>query len=125
MNTIHGPTNPATAPRTYCAMVELIPEKEEEYRKLHADVWPEVLAAIRRANIRNYNIYVATIDNRRYLVSHMEYAGSDPAADFATIAEDSVTRDKWWPLTDACQRVLAGTPEGQQWLPLERVMHVS
>lgn len=122
----YGPTNPepAVIPRTFCAMVELRPDKEEEYRRLHADVWPEVLAAIRRANIRNYNIYVATVGGRRYLVSHMEYTGSNPAADFATIAKDAVTRDKWWPLTDACQQVLEGTPEGQQWLPLERVMHV-
>ena len=29
---------------------ELLPEKEELYRELHADVWPEVVAAIKKAN---------------------------------------------------------------------------
>lgn len=124
----YGPSNPAPVPaakvRTYCSMVELRPEKEAEYRQLHADVWPEVKAAIHRANIRKFNIYVATVQGRRYLVSHFEYIGTNPSKDFASIAQDSTTRDKWWPVTDACQRVIEGTPKGEQWLPMEQVMHL-
>ncbi len=30
-----------------------------EYKRLHADVWPSVLATIARCNIRNYSIYLA------------------------------------------------------------------
>ncbi len=126
---VHGPTNPdpakTTEPvRNYCSMVALRPEKEAEYRRLHANVWPEVKAAIRRANLRNFNIYIVTLGGRRYLVSTFEYIGRDPKRDFASIAADPTTRDKWWPITDACQQILPGTPEGQQWLPLESVMHL-
>ena len=35
----------------------LKPEKVEEYKRLHAAVWPEVLAMISACNIRNYSIY--------------------------------------------------------------------
>ena len=123
----YGLTNPAptsSAPRTYCSIIGLRPEKEAEYRQLHANVWPEVRAAIRKAHIKNYNIYIAVIDGKKYLISHFEYVGNNPAKDFAAIAKDPTTKLKWWPLTDACQFVLKGTPSGQQWLRLERVMHV-
>jgi L-rhamnose mutarotase len=125
---VFGPTNPhspADGIRRYASAIELIPEKEPLYRKLHADVWPEVVEAIKKANISNYNIFVGTIDGKKYLFSYFEYTGSDPASDFASIAADPTTRDKWWPITDACQRVIEGTPDEQQWLPLESLMHIA
>ncbi len=109
----------------YASAVELLPEKEEEYRELHANVWPEVQAAIKRANIQNYSIYIGNIEGKRYLFSYFEYTGDDFDKDMASIAEDPTTRDKWWPLTDACQKRIQGTSEGQQWLPLELAMHLA
>jgi len=127
---VYGQTNPSPTraavsnPRYYCSIIGLRPEKEAEYRKLHANVWPEVRAAIRKANIRDYNIYIEVVSGKKYLVSHFEYVGKDPDKDFAMIAKDPTTKNKWWPLTDACQVVLKGTPTGQQWLPVEQVMHL-
>lgn len=127
---IHGPSNPtpadsARAPvRHYAGIVGLVPAREAEYRALHARVWPEVVAAIHRANIRNFNIYVTEIDGKRYLISHFDYVGTDAEADFASIAQDPTTRERWWPLTDACQTRLPGTPAGEQWRPMEPVMHL-
>ena len=106
-------------------MVELKPEKERLYRELHAEVWPGVVQAIKKANISNYSIFAASIGGRRYLLSYFEYTGSDPEKDFASIAADPTTRDEWWPLTDACQQVIDGTPDGEQWLPMEQLMHIS
>ena len=37
---------------------------------------------------------------------------------FALLAKDPTTKNKWRPLTDACQVVLKGTPTGQHWLPI-------
>jgi L-rhamnose mutarotase len=125
---VFGPANPpaevtAKANVKYCAsLVELRPEKE--YRELHANVWPEVRAAIAKANIRNYHIYTAGIARKRVLVSHFEYTGTNPKVDIARIANDPTTKNKWWPLTDACQVRLPGTPEGNQWLGMEQVMHI-
>jgi L-rhamnose mutarotase len=127
---IHGPSNPVATPATspgvkfYGSIVGLDPAKEKLYRELHADVWPEVVAAIRKANITNFNIYVTEIEGRRYLVSTFEYVGTDPDKDFGSIALDPVTRDKWWPLTDGCQLRLPGTPAGAQWRSMEQVMHL-
>ena len=127
---VYGPTNPAPAEaaqapvKSYGAVIGLDPAKEREYRELHANAWPEVLAAINRANIRNFNIFITEIDGRRYLFSHFEYTGTNPEADFASIARDPTTRDKWWPLTDACQIRLPGTPAGAQWRSMEQVAHL-
>ena len=127
---VYGPTHlsPADAVRApvkyYAAIIGLDPAKEQEYRELHANTWPDVLAAINRANIRNFNIFVTEIEGRRYLFSHFEYTGTNPEADFASIARDPTTRDKWWPLTDACQIRLPETPTGAQWRPMEQVAHL-
>jgi len=130
VNPVYGPTNPtpdeaakATVKR-FASVIELLPEKEQQYRELHAAVWPDVVKAIRKANIRNYNIYLAEIHGKKYLFSHFEYTGNDPAKDFASIGQDKTTKEKWWPITDAYQKRLPGTPEGEQWLGMEMLMHI-
>lgn len=127
---VYGGTNPSPEQsgketiRRYASVIELLPEKEELYRKLHAEVWPEVVTAINKANIHNYSIHLVELGGKKYLFSYFEYTGSDPKKDFASIGDDPTTRDKWWPITDSCQQVLSGTPEGEQWLPLEMLMLV-
>jgi L-rhamnose mutarotase len=125
---VYGPTNPAPEEqeaakvKRFASVIELCPEREQEYRRLHASVWPKVVAAVKRANIRNYSIYVAELKGRKYLFSYLEYTGTDPKSDFAKIGEDPTIKNEWWPLTDACQRRLPGTPEGEQWKAMEMLM---
>jgi L-rhamnose mutarotase len=119
------PPSPSDTPMVrYAAVVELRGSHEQTYRELHANVWEEVVAAIRGADIQNYSIFLAEIGGKKYLFSYMEYTGDDPEKDFGSIAQDATTRDKWWPVTEACQKRLPGTPEGEQWKPLEQLMHI-
>lgn len=130
MEPLYGPTNPSleeeikSGVRRYTQLVELKPEKEKLYRELHAEVWPEVVAAIKKANIQNYSIHLAELGGKKYLFSYFEYTGKDPESDFAIIANDPTTRDKWWPITNDTQLRIEGTPEGEQWLPAEMLMHL-
>lgn len=98
-----------------------MPEKNIlAYTQMHAAVWPGVLAAIERANIRNYSIYLGQIKPGEYLLfSYFEYVGDDYKADMAAIA-DEVTKT-WWAYTDPLQVRLPGTPEGEQWKGMEQV----
>jgi len=127
---VYGTTNPTAQQKDeakvkrFGSVIELLPEKEKLYRELHADVWPEVLGAIKKANIRNYNIFMAELGGKKYLFSYLEYVGDDLEKDFAGIGDDATTRDKWWPITDGCQKRLPGTPEGEQWTSLEMLMHI-
>jgi L-rhamnose mutarotase len=128
MTACYGPTNPAPGDERlhgisrYLELVELNASDEQRYREMHAEVWPEIVAAIRRAHISNYSIFITTLGEKRVIVRYFEYTGNDPQRDFATIAEDPTVRDKWWPLTDNMQVRLPGTPDGQHWLEGERVM---
>jgi L-rhamnose mutarotase len=92
------------------------------YTQMHAAVWPGVLAALEKANIRNYSIYLGQIKPGEYLLfSYFEYIGSDFDADMARMA-DRVTK-VWWTYTDPLQQRLPGTPEGKQWKTVEEVFH--
>lgn len=41
----------------YAWVLEVRPGYEEEYKKRHDEIWPEMLEALRGAGIRNYNIF--------------------------------------------------------------------
>ena len=42
----------------YGMVIRIKPEMIAAYRRLHAAVWPAVLARIARSHIRNYSIYL-------------------------------------------------------------------
>lgn len=73
----------------FAAVIRLRPEKESEYRALHAAAWPDVLAALKRADTGNYSIFLRD----GLLFSYLEYTGTDYAADTRAIAADPVSRD--------------------------------
>ncbi len=92
------------------------------YTQMHAAVWPGVLAALDKVNIRNYSIYLGQIRPGEYLLfSYFEYVGDDFQRDMAAMG-DEVTK-LWWTYTDPLQVRLPGTPEGQQWKTMEEVFH--
>ena len=96
----------------------LRPEKAEEYKKLHAAVWPSVLARITACNIRNYSIFLRTPENLLFAV--WEYHGEDFAADARKMAADPETR-KWWEITDPCQEPYETRKPGDWWADMEEV----
>ena len=105
--------------RRVAAVVRLRPEHEVEYRRLHADVWPSVLATLRRVGVRNYSIFLRD----GLLFSYLEYTGDDWAAAQAAIAADPDTQ-RWWKLTDPMQEPLTTAAEGEWWAPAEEVFHL-
>ena len=104
--------------KRYGSIIRLRPEKEEEYRWLHADAWPGVLEMIRLCNIRNYTIFLRD----GVLFSYYEYVGADHEGDMAPMAAEPATQE-WWKLTDPCQQPVDTAAEGEWWAPLEEVFH--
>ncbi|HKL22811.1 MAG TPA: L-rhamnose mutarotase, partial [Tichowtungia sp.] len=100
--------------KRYGSVARLEKGQVEQYRTLHAAVWPDVLAMIKECNIRNYSIYLHRLpDGNHYLFSYFEYIGSDFESDFARMAADPVTR-KWWKECAAC-KVPFEEPAGEYW----------
>ena len=98
------------------------PEKIAEYKALHAQVWPEVLEMISRANIRNYSIFLREPENLLFAV--WDYHGEDFEADMARMREHEPTR-RWWAITGPCQEPLASRAKGEHWAMMEEVFHHS
>ncbi|KAL7419645.1 hypothetical protein Q5752_005558 [Cryptotrichosporon argae] len=109
--------------RRLCQVIRLKPEAVDEYKRVHAAVWPGVLDALRAAHIVDYSIhYFAPLG---VLVAHMRYVGADFDADMASIAASAVTRE-WWKLTDAMQESFVPGATGSAggpgwWAPAEEV----
>jgi L-rhamnose mutarotase len=98
----------------------LRPEKAAEYKRLHAAVWPEVLATISACSIRNYSIFLKEPEN--LLFACFEYHGSDFAADQAKMAADPKTQE-WWAVCSPCQVPLETRNDGEWWASMEEVFH--
>jgi len=103
----------------YAMVIKVKPEKLAYYRKLHAEPWPGVIAALKKANVQNYSIYL----RGDTLFGYLEYTGDDYEADMAKVAEDETTQ-QWWRETDPCQQPMPDAAEGEWWSPLEEVFHM-
>jgi L-rhamnose mutarotase len=101
-------------------VIGIRPEHVAEYKRLHAAVWPEVLARIAASHIRNYTIFLREPEN--LLFGYWEYHGVDFEADAAEIAADPATQD-WWRLCGPCQDPLESRAENEWWAMMEEVFH--
>ncbi|WP_417828014.1 L-rhamnose mutarotase [Thalassospira sp.] len=91
-----------------------------EYKRIHADVWPGVLAKISECNIRNYSIFLKEPEN--VLFAYFEYVGTDFDADMKKMADDPETQ-RWWSCCKPLQRPLDSRSEGEWWAEMEEVFH--
>ncbi|TCL10316.1 L-rhamnose mutarotase [Shimia isoporae] len=102
-------------------VIGLTEDNKAEYKRLHADVWPEVLAQLRKSNITNYSIFLREPENLMF--SYWEYTGTDFAADMAAMAEDETTQ-KWWAVCGPMQTPLETRSEGEWWASMEQVFYL-
>ncbi|MCD6335462.1 MAG: L-rhamnose mutarotase [Candidatus Latescibacterota bacterium] len=104
--------------KRYGSLIRVRPDQFEEYKRLHAHVWPEVLRMIEACHIRNYSIY----HKDGFLFSYFEYVGDDYEGDMAKMAADPTTQ-KWWDVCKPCQEPLETRAEGEWWAGMEEVFH--
>jgi len=104
--------------KRYGMLLKVRPESFEAYKEYHRAVWPEVLAAIRACNIRNYSIF----HKDGFLFGYFEYLGTDYPADMAKMAADPKTQE-WWAIMGPMQEPLETRAEGEWWANMEEVFH--
>ena len=63
---------------------------EEEYRRRHASIWPELVALLQAAGIRNYSIYLEEGTLKLFAILQI-----DDAAALDGLAAQPVMR-RWW-----------------------------
>lgn len=103
----------------YAMLIQLKPDKIEEYKCLHREVWPDVLAILSRHHVKNYSIFLRD----PWLFGYLEYHGENYAADMEAIAQYEVTQ-RWWKLTAPCQEPLANKAKGEWWSVMQEVFHL-
>lgn len=94
-------------------------ERLEEYKKYHAEVWPEIALKIKECNIQNYSIYYKD----GLLFAYFEYVGNNFNADMEKMAADPKTRE-WWDIMKPMQDPLSTRSEGEWWAEMEEVFHL-
>ncbi len=104
--------------KRYGSVIKIKPDKLEEYKRYHANVWPEILEMIRRCNIRNYSIF----HKDSYLFSYFEYVGDDFQGDMEKMASDPKTQE-WWDIMMPMQKPLETRSQGEWWAEMEEVFH--
>ena len=109
--------------KRYGLVLEVRREKIQEYKRLHAAVWPGVLNLITECNIHNYSIFLReTEPSRFYLFAYFEYRGNDFKADMAKMAANPEIR-RWWDLCEPCQVPVPTALEGEWWADMKEVFH--
>ena len=106
--------------RRFGQVIGLKPEAEEEYKRIHVKIWPEVEAAIREAGIRNYSIFLKD----GMLFGYYEYHGPDEEFDVRMAQLSKVSRESgWWDITEAMQQPLETRAPGEWWANMQEVFH--
>ena len=72
----------------YAWVLEVRPGYEEEYKRRHDEIWPEMIAELRAAGVRNYNIF------RHGLTLFGYFETDDLEKTMSALAQSEVNR-KW------------------------------
>ncbi|MDC0737792.1 L-rhamnose mutarotase [Cognatishimia sp. SS12] len=103
-------------------VIGIHPDKIGAYKKLHADVWPDVLKRLKQSGISNYSIFLREPENLMF--GYWEYDGADFEADMAAIAADEVTR-QWWALCGPMQAPLPTRNSDEWWADMQQVFYMA
>ena len=93
----------------------------DEYKRLHAAVWPQILSLLSAHHITNYSIFLKQPEN--LLFGYWEYTGDDFDADMQAMAKDE-TNQAWWAICTPCQQPLEHRKPGEWWAMMEDVFHL-
>lgn len=91
----------------------------EEYIRLHADPWPDVVKMIQKCNLTNYSIFI----QGRMVFSYFEYIGDNYAVDMKKMEEDPVTQ-QWWEHTHPCFEKYAFNRNSPYYHDMEQIFYV-
>ncbi|MCP4375366.1 MAG: L-rhamnose mutarotase [bacterium] len=101
-------------------VAQVKPDQYAEYKRLHAEVWPDVLKTITACNLQNYSIY----HKDGYLFTYVEYVGEDFEADMARMAEDPTTLQWWALVVPMFENANEQIPGGGVWIDMEEIFHL-
>jgi len=108
----------------HCLALDLhdAPELIAAYERYHREVWPEVLAHLRRQGVLELDIF--RLGTRLVMWMETDDAIYDPARMAAAERDDPRLRE-WEDLMWRFQKATPWTPEGTKWTPMQRLFCLS
>jgi L-rhamnose mutarotase len=82
----------------YAWVLEVRPGYEEEYKRRHDEIWPEMVEALRSAGIRNYSIF-------RHGLTLFGYFETDDIEKTQEYLAESETNQRWSEWMDPIMKV--------------------
>jgi L-rhamnose mutarotase len=101
-----------------CFQLQVKPDRIDEYRRRHAEVWPEMLRALADTGWHNYSLFLR---EDGLLIGYVETPSLEAA--LAGMAETEVNR-RWQAEMAELFEELDGVPPDQGFLVLEEVFHL-
>jgi len=98
------------------------PASIADYERHHRDVWPEVLAHLRRHGVRELEIF--RLGTRLVMLMDTDDAVFD-AAKMAAAERGSPRIAEWEALMWRFQQATPWTPEGAKWTPMQSIFRLS
>jgi L-rhamnose mutarotase len=99
-------------------LLKVKPEKLDEYKKHHENVWPEMLDALRRHGWHNYSLFLR---KDGLLFGYVEVVESFQAS-LAGMAGETIN-EKWQALMTPYFESMSGRPD-ENMIELEEVFHL-
>jgi L-rhamnose mutarotase len=94
-------------------VLEVRPGYEEEYKRRHDEIWPEMLEALRKAGVRNYNIF-------RYGLTLFGYFETDDLQRAIDMLRDDPVNARWGAYMAPIMKIEVDTQTGFPFLlPLQ------
>ncbi len=101
-----------------CFLLKVRPERLDEYKVRHREVWPEMLEALRETGWRNYSLFLR---EDGLLVGYLETSDFQKA--LAGMAAREVNH-RWQRYMMDFFEGVPGTPADRQMVTLEEVFHL-
>jgi L-rhamnose mutarotase len=96
--------------------MKMLPGFKEEYRKRHAEIWPELIRLLKNESIGNYSIFLDEETNT--LFAYQEQSGESSSQDLGNME----IVQKWWKyMSDIMKTNADNSPVT---IPLEQVFYM-
>ena len=107
--------------KRYAQTVSLKPDKIDEYKEWHENVWPEILDMLTKCNIRNYSIFLKDTQ----LFAYFEYIGEEYDADMEKLNAHPKTQE-WEKIQSSLAEPIdsPGDSSNGWWEDMEEVFHL-
>ncbi len=109
--------------KRYCLALDLLNDVEliNEYKKYHENVWPEIIASIKKAGIKELEIYL--VSNRLFMI--LEANDSFTFENKAKLDTENPKVQEWEALMWKYQQALPCVKKGGKWILMDQIFQLN